>query len=140
MSFRDKFPLVDYDELGARQQEVFNFARCAARLARHGFACEWLSADHSGADFLAYHMPSGRVLSVQLKGRFTLAEKYRRKNLWIAFPHGDGFVIMKHDKLYEAYHRYNPGFVEQSHWKTKGERHMASVPAAILPVVEPWLI
>lgn len=140
MSFEDHFPPVCYEGLDSRQQENFIFAQCAARLALRGFACTWLSADYNGADFLAYHMPTCYTLPIQLKSRFTLAKKYIGKRLWIAFPYGDGFVVMEHDKLHAAYLEHNPRFVEQSHWQARGERHMANVPSEMLSVIELWLI
>lgn len=47
---------------------------------------------------------------------------------------------MKHDATVGLVEFHNPDFVKKSHWQTKGERHMADVPAAMLPIIEPWLV
>ena len=51
-----KFNKIDYENLNARQKEVFNFHKIAAMLADYGFNCLKLTDDWQGADFLAYQM------------------------------------------------------------------------------------
>lgn len=60
-TFTSRFPVADYDGLNGRQQERVNFAQVATRLALRGFTCYWLDDDWNGADFLAYHTPSGET-------------------------------------------------------------------------------
>ena len=84
---RTHFKKIAYNKLNARQKELFNFQKIAATLADYGFNCIKLSDDWQGADFLAYHLDGLTTLRVQLKSRLDIREKYRGKNIWMAFPH-----------------------------------------------------
>jgi hypothetical protein len=58
-----------------------------------------LNNDWQGADFIAVHNDGEKMLKVQLKARFTIAEKYSNKEIWIAFLE-DGVVYMyDHDLI-----------------------------------------
>jgi hypothetical protein len=81
-----QFKKIAYDKLNARQKEQFNFQKIAATLADYGFNCIKLSDDWQGADFLAYHVDGTTTLRVQLKSRLDIKQKYRDKNIWMAFP------------------------------------------------------
>ena len=55
-----KLQRINYDDLNAKQKEIYNFQKVtalkvAALLADCGFNCIKLSDDWQGADFLAYH-------------------------------------------------------------------------------------
>ena len=97
------FAKVDYAKLDARQKEVYNFYHIAALLARYGYATHLIRDDWSGGDMFARHMLTNEPLTVQIKGRMTFATKYRGKDLWIAFPDGDGAYLYPHDELLETY-------------------------------------
>ena len=43
---------IVYDELNAKQKEIYNFQKVAALLANYGFNCIKLDDDWQGADFL----------------------------------------------------------------------------------------
>ena len=96
---------IRYDDLNAKQKEIYNFQKIAAALADYGFNCIKLQDDWLGADFLAYHKDGSQTLRVQLKGRVTIAEKYREKGLYIAFPFADNgrriWYLVPHDELVE---------------------------------------
>jgi hypothetical protein len=96
-----RFKKVDYDDLKAKQKELFNFQKIAATLADYGFNCIKLADDWQGADFLAYHIDGTTTLKVQLKSRVTIDQKYLGKGLWIAFPHGGFWYLIEHDCLVE---------------------------------------
>ena len=55
-----------YENLSARQKEVFNFHKVAATLADYGFNCLKLTDDWQGADFLAYHV-NGAKSAIEIK-------------------------------------------------------------------------
>lgn len=93
------FTLVPYESLNARQKELRNFHKIAARLADYGFHSMWLSDDWQGADFLACHIDGATVLRVQLKARMVLDRKYLGKGLHIAFREGDRVFVYPHDEL-----------------------------------------
>ena len=92
---------VSYRDLTAKQKELFNFQKIAARLADYGFNCIKLADDWKGADFLAYHIDGTTTLKVQLKSRVTIKHKYRGKDIWIAFPHKSDWYLIQHDRLVE---------------------------------------
>ena len=98
------FPLkwIGAEGLNAKQKEIYNFQKIAAVLADYGFNCIKLQDDWLGADFLAYHKDGDPTLKVQLKSRVTIDEKYRGKDLHIAFPFGEGvWYLVPHDALVE---------------------------------------
>ena len=82
-----RFGRVNYDELNARQKEIYNFQKLSAELAEYGFTCIKLADDWQGADFLALHFSNDYTLKVQLKPRLSIYKKYEGKDLYIAFPH-----------------------------------------------------
>lgn len=77
---------IRYDDLNAKQKEIYNFQKIAAALADYGFNCIKLQDDWLGADFLAYHKDGSQTLRVQLKGRVTIDKKYLERDLYITFP------------------------------------------------------
>jgi len=95
-----KLVKVQYRTLNARQKENFNFQKVSAVLADYGFVTFRLSDDWQGADFIALHI-SGTVLRVQLKSRLAFYEKYRNKNLYVAFSDGNAWYLYPHDELLE---------------------------------------
>jgi hypothetical protein len=79
------FERVEYDELGDKHKENYNFAKVSALLANFGFSTIRLTDDWHGVDFIA-HNPNGLTLFVQLKGRFTIDKKYMGKQIYVCFP------------------------------------------------------
>lgn len=94
---------IRYNDLNAKQKEIYNFQKIAAALADYGFNCIKLQDDWQGADFLAYHKDGSQTLKVQLKARVTIAEKYQGQGLYIAFPFADDgrrvWYLVPHDEL-----------------------------------------
>ena len=93
-----QFAKITYSDLNARQKENFNFQKVSAVLADYGFVTFRLSDDWQGADFLALRI-TGEVLRVQLKSRLAFYEKYRDKELYVAFAEGDTWYLYPHDEL-----------------------------------------
>ena len=96
-----KLQKVKYEELTAKQKEIFNYQKVAAQLADYGFNCIKLDDDWQGADFLAYHKDGDRTLKVQLKGRLSIYRKYEDKDLWMCFPNEGSWYLIPHDRLVE---------------------------------------
>jgi len=96
-----KLTRINYNDLNAKQKEVYNFQKIASILADYGFNSIKLADDWQGADFLAYHKDGERTLKVQLKGRLTVAKKYRGKDLYMAFPIDGDWYLIPHDDLLE---------------------------------------
>lgn len=114
-----KFQKVSYEELSAKQKEIFNFQKVAAQLADYGFNCIKLDDDWQGADFLAYHKDGDRTLRVQLKGRISIYKKYEGKDLWICFPNEGSWYLIPHDSLVEIVGDRTP-WLNTNSWKSGG--------------------
>ena len=93
------FQPINYDHLGARQQENFNFQKVAAQLADYGFNCLRLSDDWLGADFIACHIDGNTFLKVQLKSRLNVDRKYSGKDIYITFAYRGVWYLYPHDAL-----------------------------------------
>ena len=92
-----RFEKIQYADLNSRQKENYNFQKVAGELADYGYNCLRLNDDWQGADFLAVHVNGDDVLKVQLKGRFTIDNKYRDKNIFIAFLDDEDCYLYPHD-------------------------------------------
>ena len=126
------FEPVNYDDLKAKQKELFNFQKLAARLADYGFNCIKLADDWQGADFLAYHINGTTTLKVQLKSRLTIDRKYDGKDIWIAFPHGDDWYLIEHNRLVEKIGEHTD-WLESLSWKNPPHKyHSTSINASLL--------
>ncbi len=108
--------LVDYANLDIRQQESHNFHKLAAVLADYGFDCFRIPNDYKGADFFAHHVPSGRMLRVQLKSALTVSKKYEHQHgLWVAFPIDGEWHLAPHSDLVEIVGRTTPALGNRSY-------------------------
>ena len=114
-----KLQKVKYEELTAKQKEIYNFQKVAAQLADYGFNCIKLDDDWQGADFLAYHKDGDRTLRVQLKGRISIYKKYEGKDLWICFPNEGSWYLIPHDRLVEIVGDRTP-WLNTNSWKNGG--------------------
>ena len=94
-----KLTPIAYEQLTARQKEIYNFQKAAAKLADYGFNCIKLSDDWQGADFLAYHKDGAQTHKIQLKSRLSIYRKYMGKDVFICFPHGSDWYLIPHDDL-----------------------------------------
>ncbi len=120
-----RFKPVDYKDLNAKQKELFNFQKIAARLADYGFNCIKLADDWQGADFLAYHINGTTTLKVQLKSRVTIKHKYCGKDIWIAFPHKGDWYLIEHDRLVEKIGAHTDWLNSHS-WKERMDRYSSA--------------
>lgn len=90
---------VDYKELNARQKENYNFQKVSGVLADFGYVTMRQTDDWQGADFIANHISGQQFLKVQLKGRFTLDQKYQGKDIWICFFYREVWYLYPHDAV-----------------------------------------
>ena len=134
---------IRYDELNAKQKEIYNFQKIAAVLADYGFNCIKLQDDWLGADFLAYHKDGGQTLRVQLKGRATILKKYRGRDLYIAFPIADNergvWYLLPHDELVEHV-RINTNWMNTQSWKEHGGYSAAKPNRKLQAALEPYKV
>ena len=113
---------VDYNILGGKEQEVYNFAKTASVLVEFGFSCNLITADKHGADMIAYHIATGKNINIQLKGsRATLNKKYKGRNLWIAYidRKTNELCMYDHDLAVDIF-ELGPSAQTDS-WKIKGQ-------------------
>jgi frataxin-like iron-binding protein CyaY len=120
-----RFQPVSYSDLNAKQKELFNFQKIAARLADYGFNCIKLADDWQGADFLAYHINGTTTLKVQLKSRVTIKHKYCNKDIWIAFPHKGHWYLIEHDRLVEKVGKHTDWLSSLS-WKERRDGYSSA--------------
>ena len=116
------FTRINYNDLSAKQQEIYNFQKVAALLADYGFNCIKLADDWQGADFLAYHKDSANTLKVQLKSRLTIDKKYIGKEIWMTFPINKYWYLVEHSKLLEKISN-NTNWLNTTSWIEKNGYH-----------------
>jgi hypothetical protein len=133
-----KLAKVAYADLNARQKENFNFQKVSAVLAEYGFVTFRLSDDWQGADFIALHI-TGSVLRVQLKSRLAFYKKYERKNLHVAFGHGDAWYLYPHDDLLARVLAQTTIGSTQS-WQERGGYSFAALSPSVRELLEPYRI
>ena len=88
---------ITYDELTAKQKEIYNFQKVAAILADFGFNCIKLDDDWQGAESLPYHKDGQQTLKVQLKDRLSIYRKYFGKEIYMCFPIWGSRHLVHHD-------------------------------------------
>jgi hypothetical protein len=127
-----QFEKKPYSTLNAKQKELRNFHKIAAVLADYGFNCIKLADDWQGADFLAYRWDGKSTLKVQLKSRITIQKKYCGKDIWMAFPHGESWYLIKHDRLVEMVGEHT-NWLNCECWKPEnGFYHSVSINRSLL--------
>ncbi|TWH23334.1 MULTISPECIES: hypothetical protein [unclassified Aminobacter] len=133
------FERIRYESLNSRQKENYNFQKVAGRLADYGYNCLRLNDDWQGADFLAVHVNGTNVLRVQLKGRFTLDQKYRGRELHVAFILGETCFVYPHDIVLSAVEER--GRIGQTvSWVERGNYSWPSLPTWASELLEPYRI
>jgi len=133
-------PAVTYDDLNSKQKETLNFHTVAALLAQRGYDCFRLNDDWQGADFIAGHI-DGHVRRVQLKARLAIAEKYRGKQVDLAFPvKRSAWYLVPHDTLVEFVFRHASTWLESEAWVKEGTYQSASPSAALVEALAPFAL
>lgn len=131
---------IRYDDLNAKQKEIYNFQKIAAALADYGFNCIKLQDDWLGADFLAYHKDGSQTLRVQLKGRVTIDKKYLERDLYITFPFqeygGRVWYLVPHDELVEHIGEHT-NWLNTPSWK-RGAYSSTSLNPQLREALEPY--
>lgn len=115
-----KKEIVDYEKLDSKQKELYNFQLLSKILGSYGYLCTRLTADWSDADFIAQHYKTGKVYKIQQKTRLTIAQRYIKKDLYLAFPYKDRWFIVPHDKLLEIVAENN-NYLRTKTWQQTGE-------------------
>lgn len=118
---------VVYSKLKGGAQEAFNAGKLAGVMARYGYELTPVRNDADGADFIAYRVGNPALL-IQLKGRPTVAKKYKGKDIWMAFPSKDPdsqvMYLVPHAELKKIIQAKQPNgkaFKSKSWLKNDGE-------------------
>ena len=126
---------VEYRNLNSRAKENFNAAKLASLMADYGYNCLRLSDDYNGADLIALREGED-AMHVQLKSRLTLSKQYEDKGLYMAFPVGDDWYILPHDKLVEIASEH--GYLDTPSWQDGGSYSTAKPSAALMQLLREY--
>lgn len=110
---------VEYRNLNAKQQEIFNYQKVSALLADYGYACIKLSDDWKGADFLADHFSTEKTLRVQLKSCLTIDKKYIDRNIHMTFPVHGTWYLVHHEELLDLV-KEHATYLNTKSWQDNG--------------------
>src|SRR5947209_6070372 len=136
------FARVAYQELNAKQREVYNFHHIGAVLAKYGFASYPIRDDWNGGDMFARHMLTGSAITVQIKSRLTFDKKYLGKDLHIGFPSDDLIYVYPHDEVladYTALRKRRGLALDASQaWARDGLVHWAKPTQELLELLRPF--
>jgi len=78
-----------------------------------------------GVDFILYREADGDVIMVQLKGRWTIDQKYIDREIWIGFHDRGHWYLAPHDKMVKWAEGY--GFTASSSWVEGGAYSRSSL-------------
>ena len=105
---------IEYPSVHCKAQETYNFHKIAAILTDYGYNCLWLNNDWNGAEGIAVHIDGVSDFKIQLKGSVSFAQKYRAKQLYIAFFELSDLYIYAHNFVL---HKWKVIFQTRRDWK-----------------------
>ena len=133
---------VEYSDLTSFQKEQINYQHVAGLLARFGYICLPVVNDAHAADFIGYHVLRQRALQVQLKSRFTIDSKYKKRDLYMVFPANERrerWYFVPHDWLVETTRQANIA-PKNSIWTGEGRYSNGSVPSKVDEALGPYVL
>ena len=130
---------VPYTNLNCRQKENYNFLKVSAVLADYGFMTMRLTDDWQGADFIAQHVDGSTFLKIQLKSRLTFGEKYRGKELYVAFFDDPDWYLYPHDELLDRV-LTETGIRDTLSWSEHGAYSFPGLSQKMKALLEPYKI
>jgi hypothetical protein len=89
-----------------------------------------------GVDFVLYRESDDQLRKVQLKSRWTIDRKYIGRDIWVAFPIGDTWYLMPHDKMVAAAEA--DGVTQTASWKDAGAYSRPRLSVAAIAHCEPY--
>ncbi|WP_159831962.1 hypothetical protein [Novosphingobium sp. TCA1] len=93
--------------------EVINRNALVSLALAKGFNA-FLPVYDGGVDFILYNESTGDVRKVQLKGRWTIDQKYLSRDIWIAFHDKGHWYLAPHDEMASMAVDY--GFTKTASW------------------------
>ena len=116
-------------------REVINRNIVVSLALEQGFNA-FLPVYDGGVDFVLYRESDGRIHKVQLKSRWMIDKKYIGRDIWMAFPIGDVWHLMPHDKMLEFAEA--DGTTKTSAWIDEGAYSRPRPSAAVIAECEPY--
>ncbi len=129
---------IEYAQLNVRQKENYNFLKVSAVLADYGFMTMRLSDDWQGADFIAQHVDGCTFLKVQLKGRLAFGEKYKGKDLYVAFFNDGDWYLYPHDELLGCVLAETDVVGDTVSWIDRGSYSFPVLSQQMRRLLQPW--
>lgn len=133
---RIKLEPIIYELLNPKAQENYNFHKMAAVLADYGYNCLWLNNDWNGADCIAIHVSGISDFKIQLKGGISFAQKYRMKNIYIAFFEQEKLYIYPHDFILMQIETE----ISDKKWLEKGTYFQTKITKRFRNILKPYEI
>ena len=133
---RIKLEPIIYQSLSAKAQENYNFHKMAAVLADYGYNCLWLNNEWNGADCIANHVNGISDFKIQLKGGISFAQKYRMKNIYIAFFEQENLSIYTHDFILMQIETE----ISDKKWLAKGTYFQTKITKRFRDIFKPYEI
>ena len=131
-----KLEPIEYSSLKAKARENYNFLKMAAILADYGYNCLWLNDDWNGADCIAIHIDGISDFKIQLKGDISFAQKYRGKNLFIAFFELGDLYIYPHDVVLDQV----KSVISDQTWLAKGTYFQTKITKKFSETIAPYKV
>ena len=131
-----KLEPINYSSLNAKAQETYNFHKMAAILADYGYNCLWLNDDWNDADCIAMHIDGISDFKIQLKGGISFAQKYRGKNLFIAFFELGDLYIYPHDVVLDQV----KSVISDQTWLAKGTYFQTKITKKFSETIAPYKV
>ena len=131
-----KLTKIEYPTLNSKAQETYNFHKMAAILADYGYNCLWLNDDWNGADCIAVHIDGISDFKIQLKGGISFAQKYRGKNLFIAFFELGDLYIYPHDVVLDKV----KSVISDQTWLAKGTYFQTKITKKFSETIAPYKV
>lgn len=129
---------VNYNDLNARQKEIYNFQKVSGIFAEFGYTTVKLSDDWMGADFIAISFDGVEYIKVQLKGRLTFEKKYIGKEIFVCFhdSQSERWYLYDHDI---ALKNFIANIENSDSWNLKGGYSFPYLTGMAKVAMEPYL-
>ena len=137
---------ICFSALDNKQREAYHYQKVSAILADYGLTCNWLIADWRGADFVAVGV-DGIALPIQLKsGGYEINKKFcAYKDLWMLFPNGEDWYLIKHNDLVEiagttTNHLQSKSWTETGKYSISSANPKRRIPSQLAESLHPYKI
>lgn len=110
------------------RQEVIHRNVLSTRLLQQGYNV-FLPVFDEGIDLIAHREADNDTKLIQQKGRWGIFRKYIGRNIWIAFPDRDRWLLVAHDPMLDW--PEVAGFLLTSSWRDGDQYHRSTISAGL---------